>query len=63
MRRLGDYLVDVAAIGLAAAITIIVIGRALDSSLGHALDGVPVAGDLINGIRAEWQQVYDPTAK
>lgn len=59
-RAIGDYLVDVFAIGLAAAITIAVVGLALDSPLAQPAYNVPVIGPLLSGIRSFWQHLYDP---
>jgi hypothetical protein len=59
-RAIGDYLVDVFAIGLAAAITIAVIGLALDSPVAAPAYNVPLVGPLLGGIRSFWQHVYDP---
>lgn len=59
-RAIGDYLVDVFAIGLAAAITISAVGLALDSPPAAALYQLPLVGPALAGIRAFWQHVYDP---
>lgn len=61
-REIGDYLVDVFAIGLAAAIAIIAVGLALDSPVLGPAYNLPVVGPLLGGIRGFWQHVYDPTA-
>jgi hypothetical protein len=59
-RAIGDYLVDVFAIGLAALITIAVVGLALDSPLVAPAYQIHLVGPLLGGIRAFWQHVYDP---
>lgn len=59
-RELGDYLVDVLAIGLAAAIAISFVGLALDSPLVAPAYDLPVIGPVLGGIRGFWQHVYDP---
>jgi hypothetical protein len=59
-RAIGDYLVDVFAIGLAALIAISVVGLALDSPIVAPAYDVPLLGQLLGGIRAFWQHVYDP---
>jgi hypothetical protein len=59
-RQLGDYLVDVFAIGLAAVVTIIVVGLFLESGVASPLYRVPFAGQILEGIRTVWQHVYDP---
>lgn len=59
-RKIGDYLVDVFAIGLAAALTIIVVGLALDSPVAAPAYNVPLVGPLLTGIRGFWQHIYDP---
>jgi len=59
VRRWLDYGIDVAAIGIAAAVAIIVIGRALDSSPAHAADNIPGVGPVLAGVRNLWGQVYD----
>ena len=47
VRRWLDYGVDVAAIGIAAAFAIVVIGRALDSSPVRSADNLPIAGPVL----------------
>lgn len=59
-RRWGDYLVDVFAIGIAAALVIIAVGLILDSGLAAPAYRVPVAGPILDGLRGFWQHVYDP---
>ena len=59
-RAIGDYLVDVFAIGLAAALTIAAVGLALESPLVAPAYQVPVIGPLLSGIRSFWQHIYDP---
>jgi hypothetical protein len=59
-RAIGDYLVDVASIGLAAAITIIVVGLALDSPVIQPAYNVPLLGPVLSGIKSAWQHIYDP---
>lgn len=59
-RRWGDYLVDVAAIGIAAALVITTIGLVLDSNLAAPAYRLPVVGQLLDGVRGFWQHVYDP---
>lgn len=60
LRVIGDYLVDVFLIGLAAVITISVVGLALDSSPAERLYAIPGIGPFLSGIRAFWQHAYDP---
>lgn len=62
VRRWLDYGVDVFSIGVAAAITLIVVGLALDSGPAQALENVPLVGPVLSGVRGAWQHVYDPTA-
>lgn len=59
-RAIGDYLVDVFAIGLAALIAISVLGLALDSPVVARVYPIPIVGPLLAGIRAFVQHVYDP---
>jgi hypothetical protein len=59
-RRLGDYLVDVFAIGLAAIVTIIVLGLFLDSGVASPLYRLPLVGPVLSGVRTVLQHVYDP---
>jgi hypothetical protein len=59
-RAIGDYLVDVFAIGLAAAITIAVVGLAFDSPVAQPAYNLPVVGPLLHGIRGFWQHIYNP---
>jgi hypothetical protein len=54
-------MVDAAAVSVTAVVGVLVIGRFLDSDLGHKLDGVPLAGDVVEGVRNAWHHVYDPT--
>ncbi len=62
VRRWLDYGVDIASIAIAAAVGIIVIGLALESAPAQSLEGVPLVGPVLAGVRTAWQHVYDPTA-
>ncbi len=59
-RRAGDFLVDIAVVGLAAVLTIGVVGLALDSPIVAPAYNIPLLGPLLGGVRAFWQHVYDP---
>lgn len=61
MRRRFDYLLDIAAVTVTVVVGTIAFGRFLDSRAGHSLDGVPIVGSAIEGVRGAWGQVYDPT--
>jgi hypothetical protein len=61
VRRWLDYGVDIASIAIAAAVGIIVVGLALDSGPGQALESAPVIGPVVTGVKSLWQHVYDPT--
>ena len=63
VRRWMDYGIDVAAVGIAAAVSIIVIGRALDSGPARSADSLPVVGQVLAGVRDLWSQVYDPAGQ
>lgn len=61
-RGLDELLIETAFIGVSALVAIVIFSYALNSQLAHAVDGVPVAGPAVGGLRALVGQVATPAA-
>lgn len=59
----GELLLDVAGIGLASMLFVIVGGRALNSPIAYKASAVPFLGPVVDSLRAVWNQTYDPAGE
>ena len=60
--RTTDFLVDVAAVVIAALLVIVAGGRLLNSATAQRLETVPGVGSVVGGLRSLWAPVYHAPA-